>query len=305
MPAIKVSIFMLTYNQEPFISQAIESIISQKTDFRYQLVIGEDCSTDRTRVICEEFASAQGDKIKLLPSRDKNIGLIKNYMETIRECDGKYIAICDGDDYWIDDCKLQKQVDFLEGNADFSIVYTSIQLLYKSGVEKKWSSIAGKIDTDFDDLIFKNHIPSVSVLFKNIQSEENAIPDWLAKYPFGDWPTYLWTIKNGGKIHYLDEITAVYRVDAGISSEMRKVSSTISTINLNILNDIHKDDAFLHKRKIIDNARYELKKGLVAGYNKEHKYLKGLSNFATILKDRGMRYSDIKMYFYSIFKSIR
>lgn len=128
-----VSIFILTYNQENFIAKTIDSILMQKTNFPFQLVVGEDCSTDATRIICEKYASDCGDKIKLLPNLNKNIGLIANYMRTIKECDGKYIAICDGDDYWIDENKLQKQVDFLESHLDFSIVYTNVRRLFSNG----------------------------------------------------------------------------------------------------------------------------------------------------------------------------
>jgi glycosyltransferase involved in cell wall biosynthesis len=85
MNNITVSIFILTYNQEKFIAQAIESILMQRTNFHYQLVIGEDCSDDKTRLICDKYAEDYGNKIKLLPSPDKNTGLITNYMRTIKE----------------------------------------------------------------------------------------------------------------------------------------------------------------------------------------------------------------------------
>lgn len=304
MSEIKVSIFILTYNQEKFISQTLDSILDQNTNFKFQLVIGEDCSTDNTRAICESYATKYGNKIKLLPALDSNIGLIKNYLRTIKECDGKYIAICDGDDYWIDEYKLQKQVDFLESNSDFSIVYTSIKLLYNNGNIKTWTSIVDKKDTNFEDLIFQNHIPSVSALFKNIQDAENEVPEWLLNYPFGDWPTYLWTIRNGGNIHFLSDVTAVYRIDAGISSEMRRVNSNILQINLNILNDIFKDDNFASRREIVFHAILKLKCSLTTSYNRERKYFKAFTQFLDNLKYRSLNYSDTKMYFYSIYKSL-
>lgn len=300
-----VSIFILTYNQEKFISQTLESILRQKANFDYQLVIGEDQSTDSTRIICEKFATENPSKIKLLPSLGENIGLIKNYIRTIKECDGKYIAICDGDDYWTDEYKLQKQVDFLENNPDFSIVYTSLQLLQNNGNIKKWISITDKIDTSFDDLIFMNFISSVTVLFKNIQSDYEQLPNWLLKYPFGDWPTYLWTIKNGGKIHFLNDETAMYRIDAGISSEMRRVNSNLTQINLNILNDIFKDNNFASRKEVVSMAILDLKKRLMLSYNREHKYIKAFVQFLKNLKYTGLNYFDTKLYFYSIYKSLK
>ncbi|MDP5200681.1 glycosyltransferase [Flavobacterium sp. DG2-3] len=299
----KVSIFILTYNQEKFIGQTLESILSQKTNFEFQLVIGEDHSTDSTRIICEKYAKENPIRIKLLPSLECNIGLIKNYIRTIQECDGKYIAICDGDDYWIDDQKLQKQVDFLESNPDFSIIYTNIELLFKDGTRKIWEPIISKKDTQFDDLVFANHIPSVSVLFKNNQSHTEKLPSWILKYPFGDWPTYLWTIRNGGCIHYLNEITAVYRIDAGISTEMRRVNSNILKINLNILQDVFQDNDFASKKEITAKAILNLKKSLMLSFNRENRYHKGFIQFLKNLKETGVNYIDLKMYLYSIYKS--
>lgn len=304
MQKFKVSIFILTYNQEKYISQTLKSILTQKTDFDFQLVIGEDCSTDSTRLICEKFALNNPEKIKLLPLLDNNIGLIKNYIRTIRECDGKYIAICDGDDYWIDEKKLQKQVDFLENNPQFSIVYTSIELLFKDGSKKKWFPIIDKADTQFEDLVFGNHIPSVSSMFRNIQNYNNKFPSWILKYPFGDWPTYLWTIKNGGQIHFLDEVTAVYRIDAGISSEMRRINSNIVKININILQDILNDNEFVSKKEVVTQAIKNLNKGLVSRYNRERKYYMGFIQFLKNTKHMGSNFSDFKMYFYSIYKSL-
>ncbi len=305
MNKFTVSIFILTYNQERFISQTLESILNQKTNFNYQLVIGEDQSTDSTRIICEKFAAENPLKIKLLPSLGHNIGLIKNYIRTIKECDGKYIAICDGDDYWIDEYKLQKQVDFLENNSEFSIVYTGVELLFKDGSRKKWFPIVEKTNTEFEDLIFENHIPSVSSMFKNIRDEKNEIPSWISKYPFGDWPTYLWTIKNGGLIHFIDEVTAVYRIDAGISTEMRRSNSNIIKINLNILQDILADDQFASKKKVAKKAILNLNKSLMLSYNREFKYYKGLVQFIKNSKKTGVNFNDSKMYLYSIYKSFK
>lgn len=305
MSLITVSVFMLTYNQESFIAQAIEGVLMQNTSFNYQLVIGEDCSTDKTRSICEKYANQFPDKIKLLSSLNNNIGLITNYMRTIKECDGKYISICDGDDYWIDELKLQKQVDFLEKNAEYSIVYTSVKLQFKNGVIKNWTSFNEKKYSDYEHLVFKNHIPSVSVLFKNEQKDNNNLPDWILKYPFGDWPTYLWTIKNGGKIHYLSDFTAVYRIDTGISSEIRKVNSEVLKINMSILKDIILDEDFISKRQVTFKAMIELKKNLTSSYNIEHQYFNGFVQFFKNLKYNGLKYLDTKMYFYSIIKSIK
>ncbi len=304
MDEIKVSIFLLTYNQERFIAQTIDSILMQRTNFRYQLVIGEDCSTDNTRIICEKFAGQYPQKIKLLPSLSKNIGLIANYVRTIKECDGKYIAICDGDDYWIDELKLQKQVDILEANPDYSIVYTKVKKLYPSGVIKESIVKNRKQVTKFEDLIHDNFIPSVSVLFRNKQNLMK-LPDWIINFPYGDWPTYLWTIKDSGSIFYLDQTTAVYRMGIGESFKLRKVNSDIIVVNLRILDKMLHDYTFKKHFKIITKVIQAKESNLMSSFNREKKYLSGFGQFLkNLLKNKNKR-KVIKMYFYSIRKSFK
>jgi glycosyltransferase involved in cell wall biosynthesis len=299
---IKVSVFLLAYNQEQFIGQAIDSILMQKTDFNYQIVIGEDCSTDKTKTICEEFAKKNSQKIKLLPSLDKNIGLIANYMRTIKECDGKYIAICDGDDYWIDEFKLQKQVDILEANPDYSIVYTKVKKLFPNGEIKESVVKNRKQVANFADLIHDNFIPSVSVLFRNKQNVMK-LPDWIISFPYGDWPTYLWTIKDSGSIFFLDQTTAVYRMGIGESFKIRKVNSDIVKVNLGILDKMLSDSSFKKHLKIITEVIKEKEINLMSSFNREKKYLKGFCLFLQNILKNSHKVKVIKMYFYSIRKS--
>lgn len=304
MEQYRVSIFMLTYNQEQFIAQTIESVLMQKTNFSYQLVIGEDCSTDVTRSICKSYAQQFPEKIKLLAPLEKNIGLIANYMRTIKECNGKYIAICDGDDYWIDEYKLQKQVDFLENNPDFSIVYTRVRKLFPNGVFKK-SVVHPKKTTTIDDLISDNYIPSVTVLFKNIQNHQNQLPDWILNSPYGDWPTYLWTIRNGGKIHFIDEITAVYRMDIGVSSNIGKKNSKLLKVNLGILYQMLNDFNFSDNKKIIQKEILQKKISLMLSYNRENQYFTALKQLVLNMKTNENKFHVLKLYFYSLYKKLK
>src|SRR5687768_16687744 len=110
---MKVSVAMITYNHEAFVAQAIESVLMQKTDFDFELVIGEDCSTDKTREIVNGYKSKYGERIRvLLPA--KNLGINRNLKQTLLACQGRYIALLEGDDYWTSSLKLQKQVNFLD-----------------------------------------------------------------------------------------------------------------------------------------------------------------------------------------------
>ena len=126
---MKVSVCLITYNQELFIAEAIESVLVQKTNFLFELVIGEDNSNDNTRQICETYAQKHPTIINLLPS-EKNHGLKENFVRTYNTCKGAYIALLDGDDYWVDDNKLQIQSDFLDKNSSIVITSHNIWLKY-------------------------------------------------------------------------------------------------------------------------------------------------------------------------------
>ena len=127
-----LTVWVITYNQERFISQCLDSILMQETNFPFQIVIGEDYSTDNTRRICENYANNYSN-ITLLPL-EKNLGLVKNWERTLNACQGKYVAMCEGDDFWIDCKKLQKQFDFLEANPDFFISFHKVEFNFEDDV---------------------------------------------------------------------------------------------------------------------------------------------------------------------------
>jgi len=209
---------MITYNHENYIRDAIEGVLMQKTSFPIELVIGEDCSTDNTRAICIEYQQKYPEIIRLLLP-EKNLGANKNFINTLAACKGKYIALCEGDDYWTDPYKLQKQVDFLENNPEYGLVYTDYNRLYqKTGTiiknflqNKKYVIEDGVI---FDKLMnFQNISQVCTVVFrKNIIYEYfdfNAMVE--RKWQLGDLPLLL-TFAKHSKIKYLNESTATYRV---------------------------------------------------------------------------------------------
>src|SRR5580700_3234664 len=109
---MKLSVAMITYNQERYIGQAIESVLAQRVNFDYEIVIGEDCSTDGTREIVRDFGRRYPNRIVPLV-RDQNLGGPKNLISTLASCRGQYVALLEGDDHWTSADKLQKQVDYL------------------------------------------------------------------------------------------------------------------------------------------------------------------------------------------------
>jgi len=116
-----VSVKMITYNHAPYIAQAIEGVLQQKTNFPYELVIGEDCSTDGTRQIVFDYQKKYPAIIRVITS-DQNVGMSKNSHLTTKACRGKYVAFCEGDDYWHHPDKLQKQADCLESHPEYGLV---------------------------------------------------------------------------------------------------------------------------------------------------------------------------------------
>ena len=130
---IKISVVVITYNQESTIRQTLDSILAQKGDFDLELIIGEDCSTDSTRSICEKYIVHRTPyTIRLLPNV-RNLGIMANFARVMQACTGDYVGICAGDDYWCDEYKLQKQLDYFHSHPDVGVVSTSgYKLLVKS-----------------------------------------------------------------------------------------------------------------------------------------------------------------------------
>jgi glycosyltransferase involved in cell wall biosynthesis len=140
---LMVAVQMLTYNHEKYIRKAVESVINQKTDFLFRIILGEDCSTDNTREICIALRDKYPDKIELVLN-DSNLGVARNaklHHRLAFESNARYIAVCEGDDYWTDEFKLQKQVEFLERNPDHNICWTRYSIETENGIQElDWSA---------------------------------------------------------------------------------------------------------------------------------------------------------------------
>ena len=161
---MKISVGVITYNQESTIRQTLDSILMQKGDFDLEIVIGEDCSMDNTRAICEEYTVHHTPyTIRLLPNTH-NLGIMANFARVMKACTGDYVAICAGDDYWCDDHKLQKQMAYMEAHPEYGLVHTCIDLLYPHKLvrDKRTSMPEG----DVFQLIGNYPIGNCSVVFK-------------------------------------------------------------------------------------------------------------------------------------------
>lgn len=209
-----VSISLITYNQKDYIVDAIESVLKQETNFKFELVIGDDFSTDGTREICQYYGMRYPDIIKLrLPS--KNLGFIANMRENLQACKGTFVALLEGDDYWIDSTKLQKQVDYLNNNIECGLICTDYKVLDCSSNSEALSSEfykTPKLEEGFDytvkDLIKHNFVGPLTAVFRRDNLDFSRI--LKDDYKTGDYPIWL-EIASKYTIHYLDLCTAVYR----------------------------------------------------------------------------------------------
>jgi glycosyltransferase involved in cell wall biosynthesis len=226
-----VSICMITYNHENFIREAIEGVLMQKTTFPIELIIGEDCSTDKTRHIVREYAEKYPEIIRpLLP--EKNLGVKDNFIQTLQACTGKYIALCEGDDYWIDPYKLQKQVDFLEANEDFSICFHNVKILEDGILVDDFITRQVPDITSIKDLARGNYIHTPSVVFRKNQLVLDEFKE--IQSPIGDYVLHMLNAKYG-KIKKLNELMGVYRHSVGIWSskdEVYRIEKTIEVFEI-------------------------------------------------------------------------
>lgn len=205
---------MLVYNHERFLRQALESVLMQQTNFDYELIIGEDCSTDHSKSIIEEYNKKYQGKMHVI-YRETNIGAAKNLIDCLLKCSGEYIAFLEGDDYWTDNHKLQKMVDYLEKNPQYSAaahnykIVDSLNRFIHNGL---------KYDTiyEFDKKELENYrLPSQTsaLVIRNITSKiDNEDSRKILKYHWmpGD-RIFIMILLRYGKIAVLPEIMSAYR----------------------------------------------------------------------------------------------
>lgn len=214
-----VSVCMVTFNHERFVAQAIESVVRQKTDFPFELIIGEDCSTDGTRGICEMCARRYPDLIRLLPS-ERNLGMHANGRRTLQACRGECIAFCEGDDYWTDSSKLQRQADHMAGHSGCACCFHNAMIL-RNREEYPWfAEHPDHADQHCPparpltaaDLICGNVMPTVTAMYRR---EALAFrPAWVDDVIGVDWATSV-LATQAGSLDYLPYTMSVYRADSG------------------------------------------------------------------------------------------
>uniref|UniRef100_A0A831U039 Glycosyltransferase n=1 Tax=Geobacter metallireducens TaxID=28232 RepID=A0A831U039_GEOME len=211
--SVKVSVLIITYNHEEYVAQAIESVLAQRADFDWEVVVGEDCSTDRTRDILLKYRDQFPERIRLLMP-GKNQGMMANFMATYAACRCEYVALLEGDDFWTSPLKLQKQVDFLEANANVAACFHNVRVVHEPATEKDELFLRKipKPILSLEDVVTSFCIPTCSAMFRRSLVPE--LPSWFLDMPMGDWPLHV-LLAERGSIAYLDDVLASYRVHGG------------------------------------------------------------------------------------------
>lgn len=224
----------------------------QEANFDYEILVGEDDSSDGTREIVKSYAEKYPDKIRLFLNDRKNVIYINgkatgrwNLVNNLKHCRGEYIALLEGDDYWTSPHKLQKQVDYLELHKDYSFCYHRVERIRETGdlIRSDYGLHLKKDTYTVEDLYGRNFIPTCSVVFRS--GIQNELPDWFYKILTADWALHILNARRG-KFGYLDEIMAVYRTHSeGVWSKLsfvERFETDIQTYqilgsNLGLLNE--------------------------------------------------------------------
>ena len=188
----KISCHVITYNHANYIEKCINSILSQKTKYDFEIVIGDDLSTDGTRDIIQSYREKFPEIIKLNLRSERGTGIPgkENFLSTLALCEGEYITLCDGDDYWTDTLKLHKQVSFLELHSEYVLNFHPIKILEKNGelTDDYITKVPEYYDSIEDLAILGNYIHTPSVMFRNILGE---LPEEMILSPIGDYFIYM------------------------------------------------------------------------------------------------------------------
>ena len=218
----KLSILIPTYNHSEFITKTLEGALEQITDFDFEIVIGDDASTDDNALIISNFTNKFPNKIRAF-LHPQNLGLNEprelggknNVGFLFSQCKGEYIALCEGDDYWTEPLKLQKQVDFLENNQEYSLCHHQLEVIYQDNSPSHNFNTENQRDTSTLEDLLKDEswfLGTASTIFRNVFKQ--GMPDWWWKTASGDLGIFIEVAKQG-KIKYLPESMGKYRKHSG------------------------------------------------------------------------------------------
>ncbi len=266
---VKLSVCLITFNHEKYILSSLEGITKQKTTFDFELIIGEDKSTDNTRKIVDEYLELSNNlslkNIKKL-YHDSNVGMSNNYYKSFEKCDGEYIAIVEGDDFWSDPYKLQKQVDILDQNPDCGLICSDFEFFDNfSGDYSKPGHLSRQFKFGFPTLFtLDNYLSNrqmvrtltVVVRKKLVDAYLKEMdPSVLFNNSVVDVPIWIYVLSRSFGF-YLQDTTAVYRVTQDTASrpvdlEKKELfQKTVSGLVINCATKVRTKDVILRKLQL-------------------------------------------------------
>lgn len=229
-----VSICCLVYNHEPFLRECFEGFVMQKTTFPIEILVHDDASTDHSADIIREYTAKYPDLFKPIYQTENQYSKGVKVSATFQfpRAKGKYIALCEGDDYWTDPYKLQKQVDFLESHPEYSFCAHNAMICYANGCERKFFNplLESEVYTICDIIEKDWFIPTASILFRvNVWAERES----NKRFANGDYYLQLLLLCKGEKMYYSNQVMSVYRKHlGGVSNQFTKFSLFCNLKNL-------------------------------------------------------------------------
>lgn len=226
-----VSVCMITYNHEDYIKEAISSVLMQKTSFNFELIVSNDCSTDTTDKVINGIIKEYVDNNKIVYSNQpENLGISKNFRFTLDKAKGKYIAILEGDDFWIDAHKLQKQVDFLEAHPEYNLISSEVKE-YNQSTKKfiQKTALETSYTINYKNLLEKSHTHTCTLLIRNTITKE--LPKLFFKEIGCDRQLCLLTLGENGKGFISNDVVAAYRLHSDSISRINGNTGTLKNLN--------------------------------------------------------------------------
>ncbi|MCC6447825.1 MAG: glycosyltransferase [Chitinophagaceae bacterium] len=251
---VVVSVCIQAFNHGHFIGHCIDSVLMQETNFKFEILLGEDNSSDDTRRICLEYAKKYPDRIELFLHDRSNVICIDNnptgrynFIYNLLGCRGKYIALLDGDDYWTDPYKLQKQIDFLEKNSSYAGCFHYTQELNTGASDGKiYGKYGTKLDFDTNDTF------SITTLFHTssfvFRRDALFIPDWFTKVVSGDMALFS-IVSAKGKLRCIPEVMSVYRKHEGGLTKSKVVVDNYHKNRIQLMNYLNEFHQFKYDRE--------------------------------------------------------
>tara|TARA_Y100001954_G_scaffold24333_1_gene22180 strand:- start:19003 stop:19935 length:933 start_codon:yes stop_codon:yes gene_type:complete len=301
---MKLTVLILVYNHGEFLDKCLKSVFFQKCSFDFEVLVGEDCSTDNSLEICKKFEEKYPRQFKLFRRR-KNIGMLKNFYDLIENATGEYTVFLEGDDFWTNINKLEWQVKALESNLDCNICYHNVKMFFEKGLvgnEKLYVKKKQPLKVGVETVIESEVFMHTSSLMIRTEMIKNSPPSFL-DYSMADIPITIFALRDGSFAFYLDEVMSCYRKNiGGITFKLNK--ERIKTVKNYIL--MYRDLNELLGFRYNKNFMYaELKKflELTSLYIKNENYTMALVYHR--ICNKYLLVSDLKLLLKRIFNKLK